>query len=60
MGRPVTDRDVKEFIGHMVLQMREAEMTIEQLRADNAAKDARVKELEAAGSLPQKSARGKR
>lgn len=56
----MTERDVKEFIGHMVLQMREAEMTIEQLRADNATKDARVKELEAAGSLPRKPARGKR
>lgn len=56
----MTERDVKEFIGHMVLQMREAEMTIEQLRADNATKDARVKELEAAGSPPRKPARGKR
>jgi hypothetical protein len=31
----MTDRDVRELIGHMVLQMREAEMRIEVLTAEN-------------------------
>ncbi len=32
----MTERDVKELLGHMVLQLREAEMLIESLRAENA------------------------
>lgn len=33
----MTERDVKELLGHMVMQMREAEMLIESLRAENEA-----------------------
>lgn len=33
----MTDRDVKELLGHMVIAMREAEMLIESLRAENEA-----------------------
>lgn len=36
----MTDGDVKQLIGHMVLQMRAAEMALEQ-------KDVRIAELEA-------------
>lgn len=36
----MTERDVKELLGHMVLQLREAEMELER-------RSARISELEA-------------
>jgi len=33
----MTESEVKELIGHMVLQMRRAEMRIAELEAENAA-----------------------